>query len=112
RRPYRRQADIAREDGIRGRLFADRLGDLLRMEEPLAGRPLGKMVELLARLGVMLLRSGEMGAVALLLEERQQRRERRAHVTDDAEIDRNTATDVLRPQIDLCNADTAALRIE
>jgi hypothetical protein len=49
-------------------LVADCLGDLLRMEEPLAGRSLGKMVELLARLGVMLLRSGEMRAVALLLE--------------------------------------------
>src|SRR5438445_492112 len=35
----------------------------------------------------MLLRLAQMLAVALLLEQRQQRRERRAHVTDDAEID-------------------------
>ena len=44
------------------------------MEEPLAGRALGELVELLARLGVMLLRAVEMRAVALLLEQREQRR--------------------------------------
>ena len=53
-----------------------------------------------------------MRAVALLLEQRQQRRERRAHVADDAEIDRRAATDVLRPEIDLRDADTAPSRIE
>src|SRR5437899_2014720 len=82
------------------------------MEETLAGRSLGEVVELLARLGVMLPGPVEMRAVALLLEQRQQRRERRADVADDAEIDRNAATDVLRPNIDLRDANTVSLWIE
>ena len=112
RGPHRRQADVAGEDGVLGGLVADRLGDLLRMDEPLAGRADGEIVERLARLGVVLLRLGEMRAVALLLEQRQQRRERRAHVADHAEIDRRAAADVLRPDIDLRDADAAPSRIE
>jgi hypothetical protein len=48
RRPHRRQADIAGEDGILCRQVADRLGDLLRMDQALAGRSLGEIVEPLA----------------------------------------------------------------
>ena len=48
----------------------------------------------------------------MLVEQRQQRRERRADVTDDAEIDGGTAADVLRPEVDLRNADAGPLGIE
>ena len=53
-----------------------------------------------------------MRAVALLVEQRQQRLERRADVADDAEIDGGAAADVLRPDIDLRDADACSLRIE
>ena len=93
-------------------MVADRLGDLLRVDQPFAGRAFGKIVERLARSGVMLLCLGKMRVVALLVEQRKQRRQRRAHVADHAEIDSGAAPDVLRPQIDLRDADTVSLRIE
>src|SRR5262245_37537426 len=60
----------------------------------------------------MLLRLAEVLAVALSLEQRQQRRQRCPDITDDAEIDGHAATDVLRSQIDLRDADAVSFRIE
>ncbi len=68
RGPHGRQADVAREDGVLRRVVADRLGDLLGMNEPLAGLAHGEFVEPLAGFGVMLPRVNEMRVVALWLE--------------------------------------------
>jgi hypothetical protein len=90
-------------------MVADRLRDLLRVDQALARRADGELVERLAGLGVMLLRLGEMRAVALVFEQRQQRRERRADVADNAEINGGAAADVFGPDIDLRDADLASL---
>src|SRR6516225_3155502 len=60
----------------------------------------------------MLLRLAEVLAVALSLEQREKRRQRCPDITDNAEIDRHAAPDVLRSQIDLRDADTVSFRIE
>jgi hypothetical protein len=48
-------------------VVADRLRDLLRVDQALARRTDGELVERLAGLGIMLLRLSEMRAVALFL---------------------------------------------
>src|SRR2546430_2435093 len=101
RGPRRREADVAGEYGVRGSLLADRLRDLLGVDQPLSGRADGEIVEGFARPLIMALRVGEMRAVSFLTQQRQQRNERRADVTHDPEIDDGTATDVFRPEVDL-----------
>src|SRR5712671_3228358 len=76
RSPNRRQADIASKDGVFCSLLADRLGDLLRVDQPLAGRADRQIVERLAHFAIVLSRLSEVRAVTLLLQQRQQRRER------------------------------------
>src|SRR5208337_4506832 len=112
RRPDRWQADIAGEDSVLRGVVADRLGDLLRVDRSLPGRPDSEIVERLARLRVMALRSSEMPTIALLVDERQQRRERRSDIAGDPKIDRDTTPYVLGPDIDLRNADARPFGIK
>src|SRR3954467_7796541 len=60
----------------------------------------------------MLARLGKVRTIPLLLQQRQQLSYRRADIADNAEIDRGTAADLLRPNIDLSDAHGAALRVE
>src|SRR5271154_2344220 len=53
-----------------------------------------------------------MRAVGFLVEQRQQGAERRLDVSYDAEIDRGAPSDVLRPDVDLRDADARSVRIE
>jgi hypothetical protein len=82
------------------------------MDEPAAGRSDGKIIERLTRFGVVLLRFGEARAVALFLQQRQQRGERCTDVADDADIDGGAAADVLRPDVHLRDANAVSLRVE
>ena len=83
---------------------------LVQPNQPLSWRPDSEVVERLARLHVVPLRLSQMRAVALLVDERQQRGERCADIADNAEIDGRATSDVLRPNIDLRNADARLLR--
>ena len=82
------------------------------MDQPFAGCADRQIVERLARSGVVLAGLREMRTVAFLLQQRQQGSERCLYIADHAEIDRGAASDVLRPDIDLGDADTSSLRIE
>jgi hypothetical protein len=65
RRPHRRQAHVAGEDGVLCRQIADRLRHLLRVDQPLSGRTHGELVKRLARFGIM---SPRLRTVGLLIE--------------------------------------------
>ncbi len=70
-----------------------------------AARSAGReFVEALARLGIVLARRVQMTPVALDLDARHERAERRPNLTDNAEIDRHAAPDRLRTDIDLGDA--------
>jgi len=71
RGPDRRQTNVAGEDGILRSVVAERFGDLLRVDRLAARLADREPIEILARLAVMLRCTGEMGAVALLADERQ-----------------------------------------
>jgi hypothetical protein len=85
-------------------MIADRLGDLLRMDAVLAGLGYGQLVQALAGLDVVLSCQREMRVVGFLLEQGQQRFQGRAHIADDAELDRRAAPDVLPSYIHLRDA--------
>jgi hypothetical protein len=71
-----------------------------------------EFIEIFARLAVMLRCTVEMGAVALLLDERHDHFERRANVSHYAKIDRRAAADLLGPDIHLRDFDPRPPRIE
>jgi hypothetical protein len=68
RRPHRRQADVAGEDRVFGRVIADRFGDLLGMDRRLAGSADRELIQALTRLAIVLARPIEVAAVALLFQ--------------------------------------------
>src|SRR5262249_34246055 len=80
--------------------------------DPLARRSHGEIIERVARLGVVLLRPGEMRIVPLFLQPRQQCWERGADVADNSEVDGGTTPNVLGSKIDLRDAYATPLRIE
>jgi hypothetical protein len=55
-RPDRGQADITGKDGVRRGAVANRLGDLLRMDDVFRRVTFGEIVKLTARLGIVALR--------------------------------------------------------
>ena len=71
-----------------------------------------EFIEIFARLAVMLRCTVEMGAVALLLDERHDHFERRAYVAHYPKIDRRASADLFGAHIHLCNAHPRAARIE
>src|SRR5262249_24240103 len=93
-------------------MIADRFGNLLGMDRRLAGSTDREFVEAFPRLAIVLARLLEVAAVALLFEARQQRLDRRAHVTHHAHVDWRPPSDDLAPLIDLGAPPAAAARIE
>ena len=95
RGPDRRQADIAGEDGVLCSLVADRLGDLLRMDEPLVRvcRPPDRRAPC-APWHSARCAWARCVPSRFCFRQRQQRRHRRPDVADHAEIDRRAAPDV------------------
>ncbi len=86
-------------------MVADRLGDLLRVDQPLARSADGQIVEPFACPGIMLLRPSQTGPVPFLLQQRQQRLDSRPDVTDDGKINRRPPSDLLGSDIDLRDVD-------
>src|SRR5216683_3213755 len=95
-----------------GSVVAERFGNLLRVNRFATGLVDREPVEILARLAVMFRRPVEMGAVALLADEREYSFNSRANVAHHAEIDRRAAADLFGPQIHLRDANPCAARIE
>ena len=93
-------------------MIADRLRDLLRVNNALARRAGSQSVEFLAGAAVMRARLGQMLTVGFLPQQRQQLTQRCAHIADNAEIDRRAAADVFRADIDLRDAHSAASGIK
>ncbi len=100
RRPYRGQADVAGEDGAGSSQIARGTRDLLGMQPP-ARLALGQVVQVLARLAVVIARLLQEVRVRLGLETREKSLQRGLDVADEAELDGVAPADGLGPQVHL-----------
>src|SRR6202007_1633892 len=110
-RPDRRQPHIAGEYRVLGSKLAQHTGDLLWMDQSPSIASLREIVKALARLLVMMTRIVQVRAISLLVDTRQYRLDCRSDIAHEPELDRCTATQVLRSDIDLRNVNIT-LRIE
>ena len=111
RSPNRGQADIAREDCIFGCQIAQCLCNLLRVDYRFPGFLGGQIVEIFSRVLIVPERLIQVFAIFLLMEQREQSIDCRAHIADEPKIYRGAPSELLGPYIDLSNS-SRSLRVK
>jgi hypothetical protein len=101
RGPDRRRTHVAGKHCIFCRKLIQNLGDVLRMNRRAARRTHGEIIETLACIVIVAEASIEIGAVGFVLDQRSQHIKRVLHISNQAQIDRGTPSNLVAEPVHL-----------